>query len=227
MSSAPALAARRVSAPARAARRLSAPPARPRHHRDITLRALRCPFPRRIPRARRPSAPTPPSSPAPPQRVGTARLVAISAPALAVRRVSAPLACPRHHRNSSCVPCTAHHRAAARAHVDLLRRRRRCRPRRSGASTLLALLRNSAPARTPRRVSAPLARHCHPVTSPRLRCAAIPAPQPESTSMSRADVAVAARAVLARRRCACFREPDAGPSRARSERTSRAPSSPP
>ena len=86
------------SAPARAARRLSAPPARPRHHRDITLRALRCPSPRRIPRARRPSAPTPPSSPAPPQRVGTARLVAISAPALAVRRVSAPLACPRHHR---------------------------------------------------------------------------------------------------------------------------------
>jgi hypothetical protein len=39
---------------------------------------------------------------------------------------------------SPCVLCAAHHRATARAHVDLLRRRRRCRPRRRGASTLLA-----------------------------------------------------------------------------------------
>ena len=43
--------------------------------------------------------------------------------------------------NSPCVLCAAHHRATARERADLLRQRRRCRPRRRGASALLALLR--------------------------------------------------------------------------------------
>ena len=159
------------SAPARAARRLSAPPARPRHHRDITLRALRCPSPRRIPRARRPSAPTPPSSPAPPQRVGTARLVAISAPALAVRRVSAPLARPRHHRDT---PLRALRCPSSRR---IPRARRPSAPTpplppapspRVGNSRLLA---SSVPAHTARRASAPLAlpRHHRDITPRSLR----------------------------------------------------------
>ena len=42
---------------------------------------------------------------------------------------------------SPCVLCAAHHRAASQEHVDLLRRRRRCRLRRRDASMLLALLR--------------------------------------------------------------------------------------
>ena len=42
---------------------------------------------------------------------------------------------------SPCVLCAAHHRAPARERVDLLRQRRRCRPRRRGASTLFVRLR--------------------------------------------------------------------------------------
>ena len=131
-----------IPAPARASRRVSMPPARPRHPRDITLRALRCPSPRRSPRARRPSAPTPPLPPAPSRRVGAARPVASSALALAARRVSAPLVRHRHHRDHTARVLCCHPRAAAQAHFDLLRRRRRCRLRRRGASTLLALLRS-------------------------------------------------------------------------------------
>ena len=151
------------SAPARAARRLSAPLARPRHHRDITLRALRCPSPRRSPRARRPSAPTPPLPPAPSWRVGAARLVASSAPARAARRVSAPLARPRHHRD---IPLRA---------LRCPSPRRRPRERRSSAPTpplppappwrvgAARPVASSALARAARRVSAPLARrHCRP-----------------------------------------------------------------
>ena len=93
------LALLRVSAPALAARRGSARLARPRHHRDITSRSLRYPPPRHRPRARRPSAPTPLMPLAPSRRVDAARPAASSAPALAARRVSAPLACPRHHRD--------------------------------------------------------------------------------------------------------------------------------
>ena len=99
------------SAPALAARRLSAPLALPRHHRDTTLRAQRCPSPCRRPSARRPSAPTSPLPSAPSWRVGAAHLVASSAPARAARRLSAPLALPRHHRDittaCSAVPITA------------------------------------------------------------------------------------------------------------------------
>ena len=123
------------SAPARAARRVSAPLALPRHHRDITLR---CPSPRRRPRARRPAAPTPPLPPAPSWRVDSDHLVASSAPARAARRVSAPLALLATTVTS---PCDAHHRAAVQERVDLLRRRRRCRPRRRGASALFTLSR--------------------------------------------------------------------------------------
>ena len=111
--------------------------------RDITSLLGLCDAhtPRHSPRSCRPFLPTSPLPPAPSWRVGSARPVASSAPAFAARRVSAPLALPRHHRDIPCVLSDAHHRAAARAHVDLLRRRRRCRPRRRGASTLLALLR--------------------------------------------------------------------------------------
>ena len=42
---------------------------------------------------------------------------------------------------SPCVRCAARHRAAAPERADLPRRRRRCRPRRLGVSTLLALSR--------------------------------------------------------------------------------------
>jgi len=138
------------SAPAPAARRLSAPLARPRHHRDITLRALRYPSPRRSPRARRPSAPTPPLPSAPSWLVDAACPVARSAPALATRRSSAPLARPRHHcditlRALRCPPL-----AAAQERVDLPRRRRRCRSRCRAASTLLACCElDAGPCRAP------------------------------------------------------------------------------
>jgi hypothetical protein len=137
-------------APAPAARRLSAPLARPRHHRDITLRALRYPSPRRSPRARRPSAPTPPLPSAPSWLVDAACPVARSAPALATRRSSAPLARPRHHcditlRALRCPPL-----AAAQERVDLPRRRRRCRSRCRAASTLLACCElDAGPCRAP------------------------------------------------------------------------------
>ena len=69
-----------------------------------------------------------------------------------------------------CLLCAAHHRATARERADLLRQRRRCRPRRRGASTLLALLRvrrrplpRAEKARIPR---APATT----VTSPRALC---------------------------------------------------------
>jgi len=90
------------SAPAAlAARRVSAPLAPPRHHRDLTLRALRCPSPRRRPRASRPPASTSPLPPVPSWRVDAARPVASPAPARAARRLSAPLARPRHHRDTT------------------------------------------------------------------------------------------------------------------------------
>ena len=66
---------------------------------DLTLRAQRRPSPRLSPVSRRPSSPAPPLPPAPSWRVDAARLVASSAPARAARRVSAPLALPRHHRD--------------------------------------------------------------------------------------------------------------------------------
>ena len=151
------------SVPAHAARRASAPLALPRHHRDITPRSLRYPSLRRRPSARRPSAPTPLLPLAPSRRVDAARLVASSAPARAARRVNAPLALPRHHRDIT------------------------------------------------------------------FACSAVPitAPQPESTSTFCADAAVVARAVAARRHCSPCCKLGAGPCRAPSERTSRAPSSPP
>ena len=129
------------SAPARAARRVSVSLALLRPHRDLTLRALRCSSPRRSPRGRRPSASPSPSPPAPSWRADAARLVAISAPARAARRVSAPLARPRPHRDRTLRALRCHYRAAARERADPQRRRRRCRPRHRGALTLLALLR--------------------------------------------------------------------------------------
>ena len=87
------------SVPAHAARRANAPLAPPRHPRDITPRSLRYPSPRHRPRVRRPPAPTPLLLLAPSRRVDAARPAASSAPALAARRVSAPLARPRHHRD--------------------------------------------------------------------------------------------------------------------------------
>ena len=216
------------SAPALAARRVSAPLALPRHHRDITLRAQRCPSPRRRPSARRPSAPTPPSPPAPSWRVGAAHLVASSAPARAARRVSAPLALPRHHRDLTMralrCPSPRHRPSARRPSAPTS-------PLPSAPSWRVDVARpvaSSAPARAARRVSAPLAlpRHHRDIT---FACSAvpIPAPQPESASTFCADAAVVARAFVARRRCSPCCELGAGPCRAPSERTSRAPSSPP
>ena len=127
------------SAPVRAARRTSALLARPRHHCDSTLRTLRCPSPRRRPRARRPSAPTPPLPPAPSWRVDAARSFASPASAPAARRVSAPLAFLRHHRDITLRALRCPSPPAAQERLDLLRRRRRCRPRCRSASTLLAV----------------------------------------------------------------------------------------
>ena len=216
------------SAPAFAARRLSAPLALPRHHRDLTLRALLCPSPCRRPSARRPSAPTPPSPPAPSWCVGAARSVASSAPALAARRVSAPLALPRHHRD---ITLRAQRCPSPRRRPSARRPSAPTSPSppapswRVGAAHLVA---SSAPARAARRVIAPLAlpRHHRDII---FACSAvpIPAPQPESTSAFCADAAVVARAFVARRRCSLCCELGAGPCRAPSERTSRAPSSPP
>ena len=160
------------SVPAHAARRASAPLALPRHHRDITPRSLRCPSPRRCPKSRRPSAPTPPLLPAPSWRVGAARPVASSAPALAAhQKGGARLSrAPATTVISPCVLCAARHRAAAREHVDLQRRCRRCRPYRRGASALFALPRA-------RRRPVPRADRAHlsrslvtTVTSPRALC---------------------------------------------------------
>ena len=121
---------------------------------------------------------------APSWRVAAARLVASSAPARAARRLSAPLARSHHHRGHPYVPCAAHHRAVARAYVGLLRRHRRSRPRRLGVSTRLSLSR----ARrwpVPRAESgALLARHLHPVTSPRVRRAANSTPLPGSRCLA-------------------------------------------
>ena len=71
---------------------------------------------------------------------------------------------------SPCVLCAARHRAAAREHVDLQRRCRRCRPHRRGASALFALPRA-------RRRPVPRADRAHlsrslvtTVTSPRALC---------------------------------------------------------
>ena len=160
------------SVPAHAARRANAPLALPRHHRDITPRSLRCPSPRRRPGARRPSAPTPPSPPAPSWRVDAARLVTRSAPARAARRSSAPLACPRHHRDltSPVLRCSSPRRRS------IARRSSAPAPPlppapswRVGAARPIA---SSAPARAARRVSAPLARprHRRDITSRVLRC---------------------------------------------------------
>ena len=216
------------SAPARAARRVSAPLAPLVTTVTSSLRAQRCPSPCRRPSARRPSAPTSPLPPAPSWRVDAARPVASSAPARAARRVSAPLALPRHHRviTLRALRCPSP--------------RRRPGARRPSAPTsplppapswhvdAAHLVASSAPARAARRVSAPLAlpRHHCDIT---FACSAVPitAPQPKSASTFRADAAVAARAVVARRRCSPCCEPGAGPCRAPSDRASRAPSSPP
>ena len=216
------------SAPAFAARRLSAPLALPRHHRDLILRALLCPSPCRRPSARRPSAPTPPSPPAPSWCVGAARSVASSAPALAARRVSAPLAFPRHHRD---ITLRAQRCPSPRRRPSARRPSAPTPPSPPAPSWCVGaahLVASSAPARAARRVIAPLAlpRHHRDII---FACSAvpIPAPQPESTSAFCADAAVVARAFVARRRCSPCRELGAGPCRAPSERTSRAPSSPP
>ena len=179
-------AARSLARPALAcaARDVSAPLALLRHPRDITSRALRCPSPRRLPRARRPAAPTSPLPPAPSRRVAAARLVASSAPARAARRLSAPLVRSHHHRGHPYVPCAAHHRAVARAHVGLLRRHRRSRLRRLGASTWLALSRARRWPVPRAELGALLARHPHPVTSPRVRCAANSTPLPGSRCLA-------------------------------------------
>ena len=119
-------------------------------------------------------------------------------------------------------------RATARDHVDLSCRRRRCRPRRCCASTLLCPFASSAPAPAARRASAPRARLCRPVTSPRcspLRCAH-PAPQPEIMSAFPADVAAAARAVAARRLFLPLCQLGAGSRRTPSSRAACAPLSP-
>ena len=179
-------AARSLARPAlaRAARDVSAPLALLRHPRDITSRALRCPSPRRLPQnaSTRCADVAVPSAPS--WRVAAARLVASSAPARAARRLSAPLARSHHHRGHPYVPCAAHHRAVARAYVGLLRRPRRSRPRRLGVSTRLSLSR----ARrwpVPRAESgALLARHLHPVTSPRVRRAANSTPPPGSRCLA-------------------------------------------
>ena len=69
-----------------------------------------------------------------------------------------------------CVLCAAHHRATARERVDLLRQRRRCRPRRRGASALLALLR-ARRRPLPRAEKARISRDpATTVTSPRTLC---------------------------------------------------------
>ena len=161
------------SAPARAARRVSAPLALPRHHRDITLR---CPSPRRRPRARRPSAPTPPLPPAPSRRVGSAHLVASSAPARAARRVSAPLALPRHHRDITLRCPSPRRRPRARRPAAPTPPLPPAPSWRVGSAHLVA---SSAPARAARRVSAPLAlpRHHRDIT---LRC-----PSPRHSPIAR------------------------------------------
>ena len=189
------------SAPARAARRVSAPLALPRHHRDLTLRAQRCPSPRRSPRARRPAAPTSPWLTAPSWRVDAAHLVAISAPARATCRVSAPLARPRRPRDLTL-------RALCCSSTP-----RRPRARRPAAPTsplppapswhvgAARLVASSAPARAARRLSAPLARprHRRDIT---LRARALPDAYPCATVQARVDRPrrrlVAARAVVAR-----------------------------
>ena len=87
---------------------------------------------------------------------------------------------------------------------------------------------SSAPAPAACRASAPRARLCRPVTSPRcspLRCAH-PAPQPEIMSTFPADVAAAARAIAARRLFLPLCQLGAGSRRAPSSRAARAPLSP-
>ena len=160
------------SAPARAARRVSAPLALPRHHRDITLRALRCPSPRHRPSARRPFAPTSPLPPSLSWRVGSARPVASSAPAFAARRLSAPLALPRHHRDltlraqrcpSPCRRPSARRPSAPTSPLP---------PAPSWRVDAARSVASSAPARAARRVSAPLElpRHHRDITSRAQRC---------------------------------------------------------
>ena len=180
---------------------MSAPLALPRHHRDITLRAQRSPSPRRSPRARRPAAPTSPWLTAPSWRVDAAHLVAISAPARATCRVSAPLARPRRPRDLTL-------RALCCSSTP-----RRPRARRPAAPTTplppapswpvgaARLVASSAPARAARRLSAPLAlpRHRRDIT---LRARALLDAYPCATVQARVDRPrrrlVAARAVVAR-----------------------------
>ena len=211
------------SAPARAARRVSAPLARPRHHCDITLRTLRCPSLRRRPSARRPSAPTPSLPPAPSWHVDAARFVAGSAPARAARRLSAPLARPRHRRDITLrarALLAAHPRATVQSACRPSAPAPRRRPRRRSASASLA------PARAARRASALLARlrHHRDLTSVlRPLVLSITAPHPETVSIVCVGVVFAARAVVARRRYFPSRELGAGSRRAPSERAACAP----
>ena len=131
-------------------------------------------------------------------------LVQASAPARAPRRARAPLA--RLCRPVTSTRCSASamrtHRATARYHVDFPCRRRRCRPRRCCASTLLAPL----PARRRFPPLAEPARRLRASATPVTSLAARPlrnshtAPQPDLVSTFRADVAAAARAVAACRR---------------------------
>ena len=119
-------------------------------------------------------------------------------PTHAARRASAPLALPRHHRDITLRSLQCHHRAAVQERVDLLRQRRRCRPRRRGASTPLALLR----ARRWPVPRADRARRSHaPVTtlaSPCVSCAA----HHRALAQKRADLLRRRRRCRPRRRSA-------------------------
>ena len=118
-----------------------APLARPRHPSDLSLRVLHCPSPCRRPSARRPLRRRRRCRP---RRRGASTLLALSQvrrrPVARAERARLSRA-PVTTVTSPCVRCAARHRAAAPERADLPRRRRRCRPRRLGVSTLLALSR--------------------------------------------------------------------------------------
>ena len=139
---------------------------------DLTLYALRCPSPRRRPRARRPSTPTWPLPPAPSWRVDAARPVASSAPARAACRLGAPLARPRHHCD---ITLRAQRFPSPRRRPGARRPSAPTSPLPPAPSWRVDAARpvaSSTPARAARRVSAPLAlpRHHRDITLRAQRC---------------------------------------------------------
>ena len=160
--------------------------------------------------------------PASPWRVDAARLVASSAPARAARRLSAPLARLRHHRDITLrarALLDAHPRATVQERVELPRRR--LVAARAVVARLQVSLRLAPRAERARCLRASATTVASPPS--RALCAVHHRATPETVPMVRVDVAFVVRAVVTRRRYFPSRELGAGSRRAPSERAACAP----